>query len=61
MFDDIIQNRPEEKSSLPKCIHIYDNEKCTYYIPDKNDKRCSQSCEFFGELSESCYLDKFDF
>ena len=57
MFEDIIKKEPEEKSSLPKCIHAKDQVKCEFFIQHE----WRSGCEFYGKLSYSCYLDQFDF
>jgi hypothetical protein len=62
MFDDLIQKESvsEENPATPKCNFLYKFEKCEYYIPKKNDYTDCPICEFFGDLTNLCYLDKFD-
>ena len=61
MFEDIIQKPKKEKPALPKCCHIYDQEKCQYYILDTKAVVGSPDlCEFFGNLSDSCYLETYN-
>ena len=59
MFEDIIQEQPEEKSVLPKCNHVFGQDKCQHYIPstDKTLKPDYKLCEHFGWLSQYCFLD----
>ena len=47
--------------SIVRFIHKYYPEKCTYYHPVETDYSHTPRCEFFGDLSGSCYLDKYDF
>ena len=60
MFEDILGQQQPEKP-LSKCLVRYSGfEKCQYYHPDENDHSVYPRCEFYGALSESCYLDRYD-
>jgi hypothetical protein len=60
VFEDLIENEPEEVVALDLCSYALDQSKCPYYEFDGNDSRTSMThCEHYGCLTSYCYREGF--
>ena len=58
VFEDLIENEPEEKSALNLCSYAANQARCPYYEFDDNDSRSSMvHCEHYGCLTSYCYRE----
>ena len=56
MFEDLIENEPEEKVALDLCSYITNQDKCPHYVYAE-DAISIISCEYFGCLTSYCYKE----
>ena len=52
MFEDLIENEPEEKSAMTWCSYALDQAQCPYYEFDGN-----KDCDHYGCLTSYCYRE----